>query len=39
MLWVPSIPSVDVNLVIASSQVEILLVEKECVREPTIPLT
>jgi hypothetical protein len=30
---------IGVNLVIVSSQVEILLVEKECVWEQAIPLT
>jgi hypothetical protein len=35
----PSIPSVGVNLVVASSQMEILLVEKEHVQEQTYSLT
>jgi hypothetical protein len=35
---VPSIPSIGVNLVVASSQVEILFVEKEHVQEQAYPL-
>ncbi len=35
----PSIPSVGVNLVVASSQMEIILLEKEHVQEQAYSLT
>jgi hypothetical protein len=38
-LWVSLIPSIGVNLVATSSQVEILHVEAEHVQEQTYPLT
>jgi hypothetical protein len=38
MLWIPSIPLVGFNLIVASSQVGILFVEGEHMQEQAYPL-